>query len=244
MRKKYQRELYKLDRKYKDVVKLQYHLYCKNPDTYVYPDDPKLVEKIKAYTKMRLNYEAMLRDDFLEENVDSISIPYPYVDPNLFTDIFKFQFRSKYTEYKVSNDTAKVLPIRLGAKIVRSVLIATLFALILFSPDTAMLVEGAAKTITFIVKYLFKIGITIWNFSVGVFLGKFIFANNYILPIKNRNRILLQYIDYAHENSVELTYSEQLLQKYMNMEIQQKDIEQKTEHLQQLLNQAEEKIST
>lgn len=246
-----QKKLYKLDRHSKDRWKIDYNKACKE-----YPDD--ILEypvyntwesffqhidhlRSRKYATKRRELEKLVSQEYIEENWEMISTRYPYVHAESFTENLSIHYTSD-TEYKINNTATKDIAKMLPTKAITMMLWAIIWACVVYSPDIGQLGNQVSMWVTIIIKYVIRVAMMLINFGVGLYNAKKVFRENYILPIQNRNRILLEYITWCHDTKQEDTFADKVLTAYRSREEQLEKLNKSKKELEQLVNKAEKKV--
>lgn len=246
-----QKKLYKLDRHSKDKWKIDYNKACKE-----YPDDIlkypvystwdsffQHIDHLRSrrYAIKRRELEKLVSQEYIEENWEMISVRYPYVHAESFTENLSIHYTSD-TEYKIDNTATKDIAKMIPLKAVITMLWAVVLACIVYSPDIGQLGNQISMWVTIILKYVIRVAMMLINFAVGLYNAKKVFRENYILPIQNRNRILLEYITWCHDTKQEDTFADKVLAAYRAREEQIEKLNKSKKDLEEALNKAEKKV--
>jgi len=211
------KKLLTLDKLSKSAWKLEYNKAIKSGNFDNFQWSSKWSKK---YAIRRKRLTEMSDINFIEENWEYISIRYPIISPHVFTYNLKNSDINN-AEYRVSNKTAKDFLKIVGRKIIKMFLWAFIVALFAMNPSANELLEMANGWITVIIQYVFRVFMIVFNFVWGLFCGKQMFINNFILPLQNRIRILKLYIDWCKKENKPLTYSDELMNTYRDREAQE-----------------------
>lgn len=212
IRKNTFRKLHKLDRRSKDEWKVYYKkaIESGNPLEYEYPD-----KKIKDYCLRRIQLEELISEKYIDENINFISVKYPRINPNCFTENIRM-IDGNASKYKVENTTGRDVPFAMARKMVSTLLIATIIGLIITDPSLKDLLEDTKGLIAVIIKYIITLLMIFWSFFQGTIAAKNMFYNNFILVANNRSSILKSYINWANENNEQDTYIDKFMDAYYN----------------------------
>jgi len=215
------KKLYKLDKRSKDEWKLEFQKALDSGELESYKfKNPKSLK----YFKTRIKLESLIKDSYIDANINSISINYPRVSAESFTYTLRIHMGER-SMYKTENEIAKELPMNLLKKIAMGLLSAAIIGFIMWDPNVIELSNKVDGWIAVVLKYLLRVFIIFVNLLLGVHSGSDSFDSNFILPIDNRNRILMQYIDWAHNNGEKDTYADNILETYNK----QKELKDKLE---------------
>lgn len=226
------KRLHRLDKYSKDEWKLYYRNAIKSGNVleYQYPNS-----KIKKYCVKRFQLEELASDAYINENIDYISIKYPRINPNCFTENIRLGDNNA-SRYKVENTTGRDVPLAMGRKLLTTLLAAIIIGSIAYDPSLDELLQQAHGWIAILIKYTIRVVMTVWSFFQGNWAGKEMFYNNFILVVNNRIAILKTYINWRHENNEPETYIDKFMEAYYNQE-------KLKEELQETISKAE-KLST
>lgn len=210
------KKLYRLDKHSKDYCKLNFQdaIDSGQMDNYPFKD-----EKARKYYIRRCELERLKSDDYIDKNIDSINQAYPAVNEHVFTPYLNVG-ASEDEKWKVENQTARDVSIKGSTKFVLVTMITVLMGLFLIQPSTNELLEQANGWIVVMIKYIIRIGMIVGNLVYGLWTGKKIFENNYIMVLQNRTRILKDYVNWTHDHN-EKSYGDLILEAYRkNLEIE------------------------
>lgn len=196
LHKKYEKKLYKLDRIAKDKWKIEFREASKLEEPLTYQFSSKLSKK---YFIRRCELEEINSDEYINENYEILSVRYPRVNAHAFTKYLDIKL-SDTSKYKVENKVAKGLAGKIASKLFYSILAATIIGLLIINPDTNALLEQANGWIALLIQYIIRVAMIFINFTMGVYSGRSLFIENFILPINNRNRILDEYDVYKQDH--------------------------------------------
>lgn len=230
LHKKYQMKLYMLDKFSKDSWKLEYQLCKKDKE---HTPSGKFAT---WYCNRRKNLEVLESDQFIKDNWASMSCKYPKVNAQAFTYYLDIKMTDK-SAYKVENNTARDIPLKITRKIIYAILGSLVLGLIVYDPSVNELISQANGWISVVVKYAIRVLMVVVNLLVGIYTGKKLFQENYILPISNRIRILDEYVLWYKNNPETSEYKEEVekikaeLESKYNKKIKElDDVKKKAEH--------------
>ena len=89
---------------------------------------------------------------------------------------------------------------KIANKLLYSVLGATIIGLLIINPDTNQLLEQANGWVAVMIQYIIRVAMIFINLGMGIYSGRSLFIDNFILPINNRNRILEEYDIYKKDH--------------------------------------------
>lgn len=241
-----QKKLYKLDKHSKDEWKISYNKAIHSgkplseyPDYIINDTDTYMVKRDKkrsyVYAVRRQLMEKLITPEYIEENWSVISVKYPYVHAESFTSSLSIHYEAT-TEYKVENTTGKDIVKLIPMKLVSTLLVAIIFACIVYEPNIGQLGNQISIWIAIILKYLMRCGMMIINFVMGLWNARKMFQENYILPIQNRIRILLEYITWCHDTHQEDTWSDKVVLAYQERQEQLDKLDSSKKELKSLLD--------
>ena len=196
LHKKYEKKLYKLDKIAKDRWKIDFREANKLEEPLNYNFKSKWSKK---YFIRRSDLELINSDDFIDENYEILSVRYPRVNAHAFTKYLDIKL-SDTSKYKVENKVARGLAAKITNKLLYSILAATIIGLLIISPDTNQLLEQANGWIAVMIQYIIRVAMIAINSVMGIYTGRNLFIDNFILPINNRNRILEEYDVYKQDH--------------------------------------------
>lgn len=211
LHKKYERKLYRLDKFSKDRWKIDYSEANKLEDPLTYNFKSKWSKK---YYIKRSELEFINSDKYINDNYEILSVKYPKVNAYAFTKYLDIKMSDK-TKYKVENKAAKGLLVKITNKLIYTALGSTVIGLLIINPDTNQLLEQANGWIAIIISYIIRVAMITVNSIMGVYTGRSLFVDNFILPINNRIRILDEYDIYKKDHPA-LTEIEKEHQKAKN----------------------------
>ncbi len=211
LHKKYEKKLYKLDRVAKDRWKIDFREASKMDEPLTYSFCSKFSKK---YFIRRCELELINSSEYIDENYEVLSVRYPRVNAHAFTKYLDIKLTDK-TKYKVENKVAKGITGKIASKLFYSVLGATIIGLLIINPDRNQLLQQANGWIALLIQYIIRVGMIGINLTMGIYSGRSLFIDNYILPINNRIRILEEYDVYKRDHPA-LTEIEKEHQKAKN----------------------------
>lgn len=196
LHKKYEKKLYKLDRIAKDRWKIDFREASKMDEPLKYNFCSKWSKK---YFIRRCELELINSDEYIDENYEILSVRYPRVNAHAFTKYLDIKL-SDTSKYKVENKVAKGLAGKIANKLLYSVLGATIIGLLIINPDSNQLLEQANGWVAVMIQYIIRVAMIFINLAMGIYSGRSLFIDNFILPINNRNRILEEYDIYKKDH--------------------------------------------
>ena len=216
LHKKYEKKLYRLDKICKDKWKIDFNEASKLEEPLTYNFSSKLSKK---YFIKRNELEYINSDEYINNNYEVMSVRYPRVNAHAFTKYLDIKMSDR-TKYKVENKVAKGLSIKLGSKLLYTALGSAIIGLLMVNPDTNALLEQANGWIAIMLQYIIRVAMIGINLGMGIYTGRSLFIDNYILPINNRNRILDEYEIYKqdHPNFTEIEKEHQKAKEEAKLE--------------------------
>ena len=196
LHKKYEKKLYRLDKFCKDKWKIDFANASKLEDPLTYNFSSKWSKK---YFTRRCELEEINSDDYINENYEVLSVRYPKVNAYAFTEYLNIKMSDK-TKYKIKNEIARGLIAKISNKILYALLGAAIIGMLIVSPDTNQFLEQANGWIAIMIQYIIRVGMIAANLIMGIYSGRSLFIDNFILPINNRNRILEEYEIYKKDH--------------------------------------------
>lgn len=196
LHKKYERKLYRLDKFSKDRWKIDFLEANKLEEPLTYNFKSKWA---KRYFIKRSELEFINSDEYIDNNYDVLSVRYPRVNAHAFTKYLDIKMSDR-TRYKVENKVAKGLTFKVANKLFYTVLGSTIIGLLIVSPDANQFIEQANGWIAIFINYIIRVAMITANFIMGIYSGRSLFIDNFILPINNRNRILEEYDIYKKDH--------------------------------------------
>ena len=196
LHKKYEKKLYRLDKFAKDRWKIDFREASKLDEPLTYNFKSRWS---KRYFIRRCELELINSNEYIDENYEILSVRYPRVNAYAFTKYLDIKL-SDTTKYKVENKVAKGMATRISRKMLYSVLGATIIGLLIINPDSNQLLEQANGWIAVMIQYIVRVAMICGNFVMGIYSGRNLFIDNFILPINNRNRILEEYDIYKKDH--------------------------------------------
>ena len=157
----------------------------------------------KKYGLRRIQLQRMLEDKYIEENWKDTHIKYPSISPRVFTFYLRKNI-SPDQNYRVTNETAKDMGKAVGKKLILVFLVSVMFAMFLMQPQANELLEQAYGWLVMIIQYIIRVVVITINFFLGLYTGKSVFYDNYVLPIENRIRILIEYFDWEKAITIDV----------------------------------------
>lgn len=204
-------KLLKLDKKAKDEWKIEFNKALKSEKglkAWTW-----MSEESGRYARERIKLTELASDNYINENWEVISIKYPSISPHIFTPSLRKNITPD-EEYKVENETAKDMGRTVVRKLITVFLVSVIFAMFILQPSANELLEQANGWLIMIIQYIIRVIMIIVNFIFGLYTGKEVFENNFILPIDNRIRILKQYINWKKENNEKDSWADQVIDSY------------------------------
>lgn len=169
-------------------------------------DDPKEFEfsskKSALYFKKRTRLELMLEDSFIDEHWMQIRCKHPRIFASQFGYYLDIR-RNRDSRYKLDNEIVKDTSRKLSAKSVSVIISSMLIAAFILAPDTNELANTANAWVVIMFRYVIRIGMMAASFGMGVYNGKYLFEDNYLLPLINRNTVLDEFKDWVDIHPVE-----------------------------------------
>lgn len=196
LHKKYERKLYRLDKVAKDRWKIDFLEANKLEEPLTYNFTSKWSKK---YFIKRSELEFINSDEYIDNNYEVLSVRYPRVNAHAFTKYLNIKMSDR-TKYKVENKVAKGLTFKIANKLFYTALGSTIIGLLIVSPDTNQFLEQANGWIAIFIQYIIRVAMITANFIMGIYSGRSLFIENFILPINNRNRILEEYEIYKKDH--------------------------------------------
>lgn len=157
----------------------------------------------KKYGLRRIQLQRMLTKEYIEDNWKDTHIKYPAVSPRVFTFYLRKNI-SPDQDYQVTNETAKHLGKAIGRKLLRIFLLSVVLAMFVMQPQANELLEQAYGWIVMIIEYIIRVVVITFTFLVGLYTGKTVFYDNYVLPIENRIRILIEYFSWEEKINIDV----------------------------------------
>lgn len=210
-----ERRLHRLDKRAKDIWKLDYQ--HRHDEGFQYSS-----EKSKKYCETRENIELMCTDEYLNENYMSINCRYPRVLASVFTYYLDARI-SERSQYQVTNNTGADATRRIGQKFLLGFASAALIGTIALGPNVSDLVDTAWGWASILLNYLLRVGMVGFNVFMGARTAKRVFDANFVLPVQNRIRILGEYTVWRVDTGDLDTQADKILEAYEN----QKTLEEK-----------------
>lgn len=200
MKQKTENKLIQLDRFAKDDWRIEFNdaVESGNIDNWNWKS-----EKSKKYGLRRIQLQRMLEDKYIEENWKDSNIKYPSVSPRVFTYYLRKNI-SNDQEYRVTNETAKDMGKAISKKLIMVFLVSVMFAMFLMQPQANELLEQAYGWIVMIIQYIIRVVFITLNFFIGLYTGKSVFYDNFVLPIENRIRILIEYFNWESTINIDV----------------------------------------
>lgn len=160
-------------------------------------------KKSKKYGLRRIQLQRMLTKEYIEENWKDTHIKYPAVSARVFTYYLRKNI-SPDQNYRVTNETAKDMGKAVGKKLLMVFLVSVMFAMFLMQPQANELLQEAYGWIVMIIQYIIRVVVITINFFIGLYTGKTVFYDNFVLPIENRIRILIEYFSWEEKIDIDV----------------------------------------
>lgn len=200
-------KLLKLDKRAKDQWKVEFNDAIKSKD---FANWKWSNEKVKKYADERVRLTRLSSKEYIDENWKTINQKYPTINPHIFTESIHKNIKPD-EEYKVENQTVKEMGAGIGKKFISILCISIGLSLFALDPQANELLEQAHGWIVMIIKYIIRVGMIIGNLAFGMYSGKEMFYENFILPIKNRIRILAEYVNWLKISKIENTWADEVM---------------------------------
>lgn len=150
-----------------------------------------MIKRANKYCDKRKTYEALLTDEFINTNIDVISVKFPQVRETDFTQTTNnsFKFKTYHTFANVKTNAARMI----GKGIIIAFLIAFLSGSVMFSVDEALAEARAIAIFSIIINAIFDVGITIYKYASARMECPRIVRQEDLRSILDQNEILLRF---------------------------------------------------
>lgn len=223
--------LYKIQKHEKDDWVDDYFLAKKCEDVKNFEFSSK---KSQAYFKKRTRLELMLDDKFIDEHWMQIRCKHPRISPSQFGYYLDIR-RNRDNKYKLDNEIVKDTSKKLSTKSISVIITSMLIAAFILAPDTNELAGQAHSWVVVLFRYLIRVAMMALSFGMGIFNGKYLFEDNYLLPLINRNTVLDEFKEWVDVHPVE-TLGVEAVRKEVEEELK-KEFEKKLEKAKQEIQQ-------
>lgn len=212
-------KIYKLNKHAKNKDKLLFDRIGKNEE------ETKLIEEQKANNKYCIAMKELLElksDEYIERNLDNISVKYSRIDPIIFD--LELDCKHKYNGIKISGNvnvgkakkTASVLVSMLG--------ISALLTSIGMDANSQQFEEQMQSFWSYFISTAIDFFTVAWQCIRGTGVARGIISNELTTPLHNRNDILIKYSQWCLDNNIEKSKSQLIYEKIIEQENVGKEI--------------------
>lgn len=169
------------------------------------------LEEKKAQNKYcvrRKELEELKSDEYIEKNIDSITIRYHRIDPIIFE--LEIDGKSRYHGVKVSGSVGLGRARFTSAVIMSMVLISMLFASIGLSPDQEEFASQAERFWHYLLRCATDVGIILYQTFRGMVSARKLVSQEMTAPLVGRNYILDKYYAWVVDNDIAPSRGEQI----------------------------------
>lgn len=158
--------------------------------------------KSEKYFKKRTRLELMLEDEFIDEHWMQIHCQHPRILASQFGYYLDIR-RNRDNKYKLDNEIVKDASRKLTWKSISVIITSMLIAAFILAPDANELAGEAHSWVVILFRYVIRVCMMAFSFGTGVFNGKYLFEDNYLLPLINRNAVLDEFKEWMDIHPVQ-----------------------------------------
>lgn len=221
-------QLHRLNKKSKDTYLIEFQDAVDSGEFENYAFSS---EQSKKYYIRRTELERLKSDEYIDKNINSITVKYPRVNDMAFT-YYLTTTENDDDRWKVENTTGKDVGIKGSIKFVSVFLLTVVLGLFLINPSGNELLEQANGWIAIMIEYIIRIIMLAGNLLYGIWFGRRIFHSNYTMVINNRTEILKKYVDWSHEHQ-EKSYADKIIESYEKNEKLKADLDSQIRQLEE-----------
>lgn len=169
-----------------------------------YEQECKVLEEKKATNKYcirRKELEYLKSDEYINANIDSLSVRYSRVDPSVFDLEINAKVKKDNIAVKGNVGLGKV---KASANIGLSMVIVSMFTTALvISINQQQFVDQMQAFWYYLLTCAVDLVIVLWNLFRGTRSSSAIISEQLTTPYVNRNRVLNSYIEWKEENNIQ-----------------------------------------
>lgn len=173
----------------------------------------------KAHNKYcirRKELEYLKSDEYIDNNIDSVSVKYSRVDPSVFD--LEIDAKPKHEQWAVKGNVG-LGKVKASSTVALSMVIVSMFTTALvISLNQQEFVDQMQAFWYYLLTCVVDAGIIIWNVFRGTRSASAIVSEQLTLPYVNRNRVLSAYIEWKETNNIQPTKSYEKINKLIDEE--------------------------
>ena len=166
------------------------------------------------YCIRRAELEYLKSDEYINENIDSLSVKYSRVDPSVFNLEIDAKVRTEQIKVKGNIGLGKA---KASSSIILSMVVISMFATsLVISLNQEQFIDQMTAFWYYLCTCLVDTAIIAWNIFRGTASAKGIVSNELTQPYANRNRVLKGFIEYVETNNLQPSKSHLKIQKLID----------------------------
>ncbi len=216
--------LEKLNKKVPDFFLLYYN---DKKEDYFKRFKPKKRDKVKAkadlYCKKRADLEALISDDYIEKNKNSLNVNYYIIKDTDFNLIVENGLGYKF--YKTRSNVKRNAARAIGSSIIFTIVLTLVAGSFALSIDEALLEARIVTVFTVILNGILDIGLTLWRFLNGYFDCERIVREEDLRSCLDRNELLVLYKRELPQNLID-DYNREITEQQKEEDLLKKELEE------------------
>lgn len=207
------RKLYWLDKFAFNKSKLLYSLTSDIPEK---QQEIELERSKNRYCVKRKELESLKTDEYIERNLDSISVKYAYVDPIVFD--MDIDGKSVYKGVKVKGSTTKARAKKTSSVMLSMICVSAFLTSIGLDANQEQFENQMVAFWHYVLTCAEDVGVILWKVLSGIFASRKMINSEITRPLVDRNMILVNYLDWCVENNIETSKAKQIYDKIVESE--------------------------
>lgn len=207
------KKLYWLDKISLNKSKLLYSLTSDNEEK---QKEIELKRSKNRYCIKRKELEDLKSDEYIEKNLDSISVSYSYVDPIVFD--LDIDGKSTYKGVKVKGSTGKARAIKTSSVMLSMIGVSAFLTSIGLDANQDQFENQMVAFWHYVLTCAEDVGVILWKVLSGIFASRKMIDSEITRPLVDRNMILTKYLEWCVENNIEQSKAKQIYDKIVESE--------------------------
>lgn len=174
-------------------------------------EENQIKKEKNFYCRKRKELEMLKQDDYIDKNIDNISVRYYEVDPSVFE--LEIDGSAKISGVKTRGSVSKGRLKASSSVIMGMILITSFFTAFGLEADSQEFTNNVVAFWHYCLKAIQDIGVVLWQFTRGMFESRKIVSQQLTEPYLGRNKVLESYLEWRLSTNQPDSLSYQELRK-------------------------------
>ena len=207
------KKLYWLDRFSTNKSKLLYSLNSEDENKQKELD---IARSKNRYCIKRKELEELKSEDYINKNLDSISVKYAYVDPIIFD--MDIDGKSTYRGVKVKGSTTRARAKKTSSVMLSMIGVSAFLTSVGLDANQEQFENQVVAFWHYVLTCAEDVGIILWKVLGGIFASRKMIDSEITRPLVDRNMILTKYLEWCVDNKIETSKAKQIYDKIVESE--------------------------